>query len=161
MLLLYYSGPSTEDSSEVPFHSRKKKSQIEKPASEIAEGIEPHDFFKMLHSKCIWQPLYWWFVGLGDDAMADDAASTVLLVHSGPKTPKKVPEVHSEGILIKKVVLFLTKLCKYLLMDGISKPNSLSLYLGQKITQIVLVVKTKSIVYSLYIHKSFPNPTER
>ena len=32
-------------------------------------------------------------------------------------------------------------------MDGISKPNSLSLYLGQKITQIVLVVKTKSIVY--------------
>ena len=46
-------------------------------------------------------------------------------------------------------------------MDGISKPNSLSLYLGQKITQIVLVVKTKSIVYSLYIHKSFPNPTER
>ena len=90
MLLLYYSGPSTEDSSEVPFHSRKKKSQIEKPASEIAEGIEPHDFFKMLHSKCIWQPLYWWFVGLGDDAMADDAASTVVqVVHSGPKTPPK------------------------------------------------------------------------
>ena len=88
--MLYYSGPSTEDSSEVPFHSRKKKSQIEKPASEIAEGIEPHDFFKMLHSKCIWQPLYWWFVGLGDDAMADDAASTVVqVVHSGPKTPQK------------------------------------------------------------------------
>ena len=86
--MLYYSGPST-DSSEVPFHSRKKKSQIEKPASEIAEGIEPHDFFKMLHSKCIWQPLYWWFVGLGDDAMADDAAATVVLPHSGPKTPPK------------------------------------------------------------------------
>ena len=60
--------------------------------------------------------------------MADDAASTVVqVVHSGPKTPLKVPEVHSEGILIKNIVLFLTKLCKYLLLDGISEPNSLSL----------------------------------
>lgn len=100
--MLYYSGPSTEDSSEVPFHSRKKKSQIEKPASEIAEGIEPHDFFKMLHSKCIWQPLYWWFVGLGDDAMADDAAATVVLVHSGPKIPPKKSKKFMKSIFTKK-----------------------------------------------------------
>ena len=40
--------------------------------------------------------------------MADDAASTVVqVVHSGPKTPLKVPEVHSEGILIKNIILFL------------------------------------------------------